>query len=273
MHNNPKNRYLYVSPLVSEVEDRVVPECSDLGFMSPEATTGKTKGEHLLDLMNEGHNIAFTHNLYTRLTKEHLKAVKDQGYVMIIDEEVGMIEPLESSMDGGSGYTNNDLKYLYNDGKVKVLPEEFGRVVWDWKAYGNKAQYSRLKSMCDMGMVYCADFRTDKKTGEHIDEIHSLVTQLPLELLNCCKRVILISYLFTGSIMDSFLRLRGVEVVPFDMISECFHLRYSNAEIKQAIKPLINRVETVTTKKLGRKQLTYTWYNKEFSKEDASLIS
>lgn len=273
MHNNPTKRYMYVSPLISEIEDRVVPDCSELGFMCPEASQTRSKGEHLLELLSEGHNIAFTHNLYTRLTKEHLQAVKDQGYTMIIDEEVSMIEPLESSEYGGTGYTNNDLKYLYNDGKVKVLPEEYGRVVWNWESYGTKAQYSRLKSMCDMGMLYCADFKKDRKTGDRIDEIHSLVTQLPLELLECCERVILLSYLFSGSIMDSFLRLRGVNIEPFDREAEGVKLQYTDEYIKRKIKPRIKMIETPTTKKVGRKQLTYTWYSKEFGKEEADLIS
>lgn len=273
MHRNPTNKYLYVSPLLSEVEDRIVPKCESLGFKSPCSSDQHTKAEHLLDLLREGHNIAFTHNLYTRLTPEHMDLIEAHGYVLIIDEEVTMIEPLESSGAGDGGYTNNDLKYLYNDGKLKVDSEDFGRLVWNWEDYGDKAKYSRLKAMCDLGMVYCADFRKDRKTGDHIDEIHSLVTQLPIKLLECCSRVILISYLFEGSIMDAFLKLKGVSVVPLDKEAEDIKLRFSNDEVRRDIRQLINFVETPSTQKVGRLRLTYTWYANEFSEDNAKMIS
>jgi len=272
MHKNPTNRYLYVSPLVKEIEERIVEECEELGFVYPENDGARNKSQHLLELLEEGQNVAFTHNLYSRLTQAHMDAIELQGYVLIIDEEVTMIEPLERSGSGSEGYTNQDLKYLYNDGKLLVDTEDFGRLVWNWEGYEDNAKYSRLKAMCNLGMVYCADFKKDKKTGEKVDEIHSLVTQLPIELLKCCKRTILISYLFEGSIMDSFLEMKGVETRPFDMEAEGVELRWTNSEIKQQIAPLIDFVETRSTKRVGRKRLTYTWYQNEFTNETARQI-
>lgn len=273
MHRNPTQRYLYVSPLLSEIEERIVPECEQLGFKKPEQTKDKTKGEHLLELLSEGHNIAFTHSLYSRLTKEHLDTIEQQGYVLIIDEEVTLIEPLTDSYGSEYGYTNNDLKYLYNDGKISVDSEDYGRVVWNWDDYGEKAKYSRLKAMCDLEMIYCADSKIDKKTGDRIDEIHSLVVQLPLRLLYSCRRVILISYLFKGSIMDTFLSLKDVPVVPLDTNKEGIVLRYSNDEIKDQIRPLINFIETPSTRKIGRKRLTYRWYTFDMTEQDAKAIA
>lgn len=273
MHRNPTMRYLYVSPLLSEIEVRIVPECEQLGFKSPEQAKGKTKGEHLLELLTEGHNVAFTHSLYSRLTSEHLDTIGQQGYTLIIDEEVTLIEPLTDAHGSDYGYTNNDLKYLYNDGKVSVDSNDYGRVVWNWQDYGEKAKYSRLKAMCDLGMIYCADSKTDRNTGEKVDEIHSLVVQLPLRLLHSCQRVILISYLFKGSIMDTFLSLKGVPVVPLDMEEEGITLRYSNDEIKEQIRPLINFIETPSTRKIGRKRLTYRWYAFDMTDQDARAIA
>lgn len=273
MHRNPTMRYLYVSPLLSEIETRIVPECEQLGFKRPEQTKDKTKGEHLLELLTEGHNVAFTHSLYSRLTSEHLDTIEQQGYTLIIDEEVTLIEPLTDTHGSEYGYTNNDLKYLYNDGKVSVDSNDYGRVIWNWQDYGEKAKYSRLKAMCDLEMIYCADSKTDRKTGEKIDEIHSLVVQLPLRLLYSCERVILISYLFKGSIMDTFLSLKGVPVVPLDMGKEGITLRYSNDEIKDQIRPLINFIETPSTRKIGRKRLTYRWYAFDMTDQDAKAIA
>lgn len=273
MHRNPTKRYLYVSPLLSEIEERIVPECEDLGFEYPENDPFKTKTEHLTDLLNEGLNVAFTHNLYTRMTRHHMDLIEAQGYTLIIDEEVSMIEPLESSSESSSGYTNNDLKYLYNDGKVVVDSQDFGRLVWNWHGYGTDAKYSRLKSMCDLGMVYCANFKKDRYTGDKVDEIHSLVTQLPVQLLDCCQRVILLSYLFKGSIMESFLRMKGVDVVALDRENEEISLRFSDDQIKDQVKPLIHFVTTQSTKRIGKRRLTYTYYNNDFTEQEARNVS
>jgi hypothetical protein len=207
------------------------------------------------------------------MTQYHLDLIEQQGYVMVIDEEVSMIEPLEAMSSGDTGYTNNDLKYLYNDGKLCVDKEDFGRLVWNWDEYGDKAKYSRLKSMCDLGMVYCADSKIDHSTGNKIDEIHSLVTQLPLRLLQCCQRVVLITYMFSGSIMDSFLRMKGVDVVDIDKEAEGISLRYSDEQAKEQIRDLINIVETYSTRKVANRRLTYTYYANEFSEKESQLIS
>lgn len=275
MKKNPQVRYLYISPLLSEIEERIYTECDELNFMYPVATPNKSKGEHLLELLQEGHNIAFTHNLYGRLDKRHIEAIKAMQYTLLVDEEVSMIEPLVSLSDEGydCGYTNNDLKYLYNDGKLSVDKEDFGRLVWEWEDYSFDAKYTRLRSMCDLGMLYCADSKQDSKTGDTVDEIHSLVLQLPLKLLEACKRVILISYMFRGSVMDSFLKLKGVDVVDFDKDAEGVSLRYSTAEVINQIKSLITFVETKSTKKIGRKRLSYTWYQKEFDRTSAKEIA
>lgn len=273
MHNNPTKRYLYISPLLSEIEERITPECDSLGFIYPESTLGRSKGEHLLELLNEGHNVAFTHSLYSRLTKKHINVIKNMGYTLIIDEEVGMIEPLVGGSGVDGGYTNADLKYLYNADKIKVDSNDCGRLVWDWDTYGEDAQYSKLRAMCDLGMLYCADSKIDKTSGEKVNEIHSLVIQLPLTLLEACERVIIISYLFNGSIMESFLKLKNVEITPFDLDKENVSLRYSTKDIKEQIKPLINMIETTSTKKIGRKRLTYTWYQNEFTKEVADELN
>lgn len=274
MHRNPTKRYLFVSPLLSEIEERIIPECSELGFKQPESGEGgRTKSEHLTELLREGHNIAFTHRLYTSMTTLHMQIIKEQRYTLIIDEEVSMIEPLESSSGGNSGYTNSDLKYLYNDGKVSVDSNDFGRLVWLWDEYGGEAKYSRLKSMCELGMVYCADYKTERGSGERIDEIHSLVTQLPLKLLECCDRVVLISYLFEGSIMHSFLKMKGVVVREFDKEKEGVALRYSTDKMRGMIKDWITFIETPSTRKVGKKRLSYTYYANDFSERDAKEIS
>lgn len=262
MKNNPLKRYLYVSPLLSEIEGRIFTECSELSFQYPENINGDSKSSHLFKLLQEGQNIAFTHALYSRLSKNHLRIIRDMNYTLIVDEEVSMIEPLVSGSN--HGYSNSDLKYLYDDNKIKIDKDNHGCILWNWCDYGEGAKYSKLKAMCDLEMVYGVE--TD-------DGVNSLVIQLPMELINACSRVVLVSYLFDGSVMETFLKMKGVEIIPFDLKSEGLSLRYSSDQIKEKIKPLITFCETPSTKKIGRKRLTYTWYRSEMTDDDCKLLA
>lgn len=273
MLDNPHERYMYVSPMLSEVEQRVPEEAEDLDFKFPE--TGliyKTKADSLLALLQDGHNVAFTHSLYSRLKKEHLRVIEAMGYVLVLDEEVGLIEPL--SVDNtdtlkSSHYSSSEIQCLYDDGKLTVDVEDYGCLKWNWKDYPEVGKYSKLMGLCSMSMVYC----TVSKDDNGKDKLGSLVIQLPLELVTAAKRCIAISYLFKGSVLDVFLQMKGLVVEPFDMTKENVTLRYSNQDIKQELQELITFIDTPTTKKLSRKSLSFTWYQNEFTKDNAKLVS
>lgn len=51
---NPTTPVLYVTPLLSESEDRVVNACVEAKFTAPSTENFKTKGDHLLDLLQSG---------------------------------------------------------------------------------------------------------------------------------------------------------------------------------------------------------------------------
>jgi len=101
---NPETPFLYVTPLLSESEVRVVQACVDSKFIAPNTKEFATKGEHLLDLLGSGVNISITHALYSSLKEPHLSWIKANKYTVILDEEVSFIEPFNA------GYTNSFLK-------------------------------------------------------------------------------------------------------------------------------------------------------------------
>ena len=74
---NPNTTFLYVTPLLSESEVRVVEACTQAKFIAPSTEDHRTKGEHLLDLLQSGVNISITHVLYSSLRKEHLHWMKE----------------------------------------------------------------------------------------------------------------------------------------------------------------------------------------------------
>lgn len=55
MLSNPSNKYLYISPMLTEVEQRTPDACEALEFTFPTTEDHKTKSLHLLELLREGH--------------------------------------------------------------------------------------------------------------------------------------------------------------------------------------------------------------------------
>lgn len=273
MKKNPEKRYLYISPMKSEVEHRIpVEECPELDFKYPETSdTYRTKSESLLALLEEGHNVAFTHSLYSRMTPKHIEHVKNIGYTIIIDEEMTLIEPLSIASEDDKGYTDEDIRYLYRDGKITIDEEDFGRVVWNWDDYGWNGQYSKLKAMCDLAMVYCTKSLIEGSTDEY--KMGSLVVELPISLIEVADRCIAISYLFNGSVMDMFLQMKGISTEPFNFTQEEISLRYDNKTIKSEVREKISFINTLATRKVGKKKLSYSWYEREFTKDDAKMVS
>ncbi len=88
---NPNERYIYISPLLSEVDSssRLSTDLKNVSFEYPAQDWGKTKTDDLLEKLRVGANIACTHSLYLGMSEDHLDLIEKFGYIVIIDEEVG----------------------------------------------------------------------------------------------------------------------------------------------------------------------------------------
>ena len=84
-----------------------------------------------------------------------------------------------------------------------------------------------------------------------------MVTQLPIKLLEVAKRIIILTYMFEGNILSSFLKLKGIQYSPF---TEVVLNNVDKQEIRDLItlhKPRFFR----QWKFMDNLPLTYTWYS------------
>jgi hypothetical protein len=195
---NPNERYLYISPLLSEVDNtsRLATNLKHITFEFPSNEHCDTKSDDLLNKLEVGANVSCTHNLYLSMTERHLGLIEKYGYIVIIDEEVGVI-------DSFNKYSTDDLKYLKANGDITVSDED-GMISWVGAELGEYAKYKHFYNLCKAKAVY-ATKRSDTM----------LVTQMPVELFTKAKRLIIMTYMFKGNVLDAFLRLKKVEVTPF----------------------------------------------------------
>ena len=196
--SNPNERYLYISPLLSEVDNtsRLATNLKHVSFEFPTTEDSDTKSDDLLAKLEIGANISCTHSLYLGMSEKHLDLIEKYGYIVIIDEEVGVIDAFKK-------YSTDDLAYLSANGDIEISDED-GMISWVGAELGKKAKYKQFYNLCKAKAVY-ATKRSDTM----------LVTQMPVELFTRAKRVIIMTYMFKGNVLDNFLKLKKVDVIPF----------------------------------------------------------
>lgn len=199
--NCHKERYIYVSPLKSEVDTdgRIHKDCKVAKFHSPVVDEHDTKSEHLLELLSNGYNIACTHSLYLLMNTQHFNEIKKQQYIVIIDEELGVIRDYDI-------YSESDLDSLIHLGCVSKQ-EDDGMLIWEREDsnFDNKSHaYYTFKRHVENGIIYCAKRKNSM-----------MVVQLPVKLFTVAKRTIILTYMFEGNILSSFLKLKKIDYIPF----------------------------------------------------------
>ena len=179
---NPNKRFLYVTPFLSEIDERVPKELPSMNFKTPE-NKGSGKLSSLCDLVTKGDNIATTHVLFSVLTPEIVDQIIKMQYVLVIDEAIGCV-----------GLLNNELKKsdttaLLKSNMVFVDEENRGRLTWNEEDYPeHDGKYAKIRSMCNMSMLYC-----------YADTF--LMFEYPPKLLKELDHVFVLTYLFDGSDM------------------------------------------------------------------------
>lgn len=251
MLDNPNQKYLYISPMLTEVEDRIPNSCEAIEFTFPNTENHRNKSTHLLELLETGCNIAFTHTLFGGLSRQHINLIRKQEYIMIIDEEVSLIEPYTGK------YKKGDIITLEQEGLIKVNEDQMGRVEWCWDNMTEDTQYSELKRLCDIEMLYCS-----KRSRE------MMVTQLPIAMVESSKRTIILSYLFKGSVMESFLKLKGVDIVPFTEVE----LMKDSDTVRKEAKELITFCSLPSTRAVSGWSMSSTWYSTNATKDQLKKI-
>lgn len=254
MQDNPNNKYLYVSPMLTEVEERIPTQCTSIGFVSPSTEDYDTKSEHLLKLLKAGKNVSFTHSLFQDLSREHLYWIRVQEYVLVIDEEINFIEPYTGI------YSKFDITSLEKKGHVEVDEENLGRVIWKWEELEEQTAYSKMRKLCDLGMLFCT-----KRTRD------MMVLHLPIELITSASRVIVLTYLFEGSVMEAFMKLKNIEISTFTEVP----LLKSSSQVKLEASDLITIANTRATRALKRTKgmtLSSTWYKENADRKDLEQI-
>lgn len=246
IENNPNEKYIYVSPLLSEVQEggRIHEHLSRVTFEVPSNFEG-SKSTNFLELLKEGSNIACTHSLYLLMKDEHFEAMENNEYIVIIDEEINVVGSFDK-------YSKQDLEWLLERGEVEVT-EKDGMVSWVGNPVESGHKYYNMMKYCDSNSLY-ATLRSDTM----------MVTQLPVKLFKCAKRVVILTYMFDNNVLDCFLRVKGFDIKVFDGVK-------ANDVDMEEIRNLITLIPP--NEKIQKYSLSSSWYSAKATSNDLKVVS
>lgn len=243
MHkSDPRSRLMYITPLLSECHriagtlyDKDDPyqrplvsmegdneleyhydwdNClANRRFQHPSNIKGKTKLESIDYLIESGCNIVSTHSLFTNFTPEIINKIKEQNYILFLDEVISVYEI-------AAEYTPNEIKDLLKSNILSMGEDQitlkFNREKFE---FTENTKYKELANLCDLNQLLLVDGKV-------------VIWEFPIPILAAFKEVYISTYMFGSSQMGAFLKANDV-----DITIEKFGLKPSS------FAPLIDIVE------------------------------
>lgn len=240
-----EEKYIYVSPLLTEVtddEEFIARVNSDqfarkLNFKSP---GGKgAKSEEVLKLLEDGENISCTHALFLNMDHRHWDIIRNQSYCLVLDEELAVVERFSNAKRG-------DLRLMVKSGLAEVT-EPHSKVKINYTVENFKdTNFENIAEAAEEGCLF---------TAKHPEQYNFMVTSIPIELLKSAKSVLVLTYMFKGSVMDLYLKLNGLKWEYCDV-----PLYRTSQEVITKLKDLIVFKTTPAVDELSKFSLSHTWY-------------
>jgi hypothetical protein len=248
-------RFLYITPFLDEVQ-RIIDECPDRAFVQPKENRAKwqNKSDSLKDLIMNGRNIASTHALFERIDQEAVNLLKAQGYILVMDEVMSVLEPVEESQDRVNGLFQFKVLEIDDDDpqngetikKVKLGPSDTFK------------EFAFYRSMAEMDRLVLVNGKL-------------LMWLFPSSVFSAFDEVYVLTYLFDGQVQKSYYDLsdisyeyytvagsrdKGYSLVPYDFGKQ--------AELERIAKfrELVTICDHEKLNRIGRDRtaLSCNWY-------------
>lgn len=261
--NEHKNdsKFIFITPFLEESK-RIREGCPELHFVEPSNKIPKygfKKRSHAEHLILEGKNVSTTHSAFKMYTHDMLKSIKEQGYTLIIDENVDVLEQMEANP--------NDLKLVVENG---FMEEHDGEYKITEKEYEGSALLP--------GLLGIAKTRALTRVKDGFDTFY--YWSLPVDLITSFKDVFILTYMFECQSIYYFLKLHKL---PFEYmgVSKCEDGMYrfvdGSGSIPEYAKSLGDKIHILDNAKMnsiGEQQhdLSMNWFNNNKKSGDVEQL-
>lgn len=179
-------KFIYITPFLNEVE-RIKDGVKSRYFHSPNnANDERRKMRGLKDLIVKGHHITATHSLFQTADDELIELLTDGGYTLILDEVMDVIEPVNVKAA--------DIRKLESAGDIIV---DQNRVTWTGDPQDD-SRYRDIRLLAQAGNLF---YHRGK----------FLVWAFPPAVFKAFDKVLVMTYLFNGSLQRNYYDMFGFE--------------------------------------------------------------
>jgi len=249
INDNPHEKYIYITPYLSEVE-RIKNSCSS--FVEPEVNNaiGELKIDSLNSLLSEGRNIVSTHALFKLTTKETIQSLAKHDYTLIMDEVAEVISSEEFKKDDLATILKAELAH------VDAMT---GYLVWDVHPYDGA--HNKVMRLCF------------NKSAIVVNGT-ALVWVFPAAIFSKFKQTYICTYMFDVQVQKYYFDLNGLSYEYFRVIHDD-NDTYQLIEYDSAFKDDTSNIKIdiytgkkndIGTVKVGRSNpwyyLSSSWYDR-----------
>lgn len=190
MNEHSDQKFIYITPYLDEAT-RIKASCPALNFVEPQQTRryGFSKLTHTHALIERGENITTTHQAFKNYSEATLNAIREHQYTLIIDENVDVLEVCDIHED--------DIRIAVEAGYVKFEDSRYELIRDDYNGNAFREMFWFMRSRQIM--------RIDTEEGGQKCSLYYWA--LPPDLITSFKDVIILTYLFEGQSLHSFLKM------------------------------------------------------------------
>jgi len=243
--SSPSTRFIYIAPLLTEIEERAKGALSGVEIKSPSNDEG-LKIDSMLELLRAGSNIACTHALFVNLTQEHFDSIAYWKYTLVIDEVVDFISPFGK-------YNEDDVNDLFDKGELESDLNNKGVVNMNWNVREHN-HYSKLMNMCKAGMIYSSK-----------SPANMLNIQIPPRMIEAAHEVYVLTYMYESSTMKKFMEMHN-------FVHEKLSIPELNVQQqlkKEQAKKLLNIISIKAVDDMFKRQKN-TWFSQTWFFDSAN---
>lgn len=249
MNQHPEKRYIYITPYLDEAK-RIKMGCPGLRFYEPTKVSAETRHSKTCDTMakiQEGRNIASTHEAFSYYTPDMIETIRQNHYTLMIDESVNVLQ--SEKMDPGN------IEVLVEGGYVAM----------------NNGVYSITEK--EYPGTFCKEFIRRLKSREfyHVDgdqyKSDYYFWALSSGFLLAFDDVIIMTYLFHGHDMCSLMKINGIEFnyIGIEHDENGYHFHELQFDVPKYTTDLVNKIHIFENEKLNaignnRHDLSMTWF-------------
>ena len=249
MNSHPEKRYMFITPFLDEVQ-RIKLNCPSLEFEEPSEQYSKLNS--LKKLIAEDKNIVSTHALFRIIDTKVIELLEASSYTLILDEVMEVIEPLRTK--------KRDIQAMIDSKIISV--DEDGRCYSEDTSYGSSGyEFSYAVSAIQNQNVYLIDGTM-------------LLCVFNPKAFECFEDCIVLTYMFDGSLMKSYLELFNLEYSFYRIENtSIFEGKYDDSPFRTQVKALINVYEGKLNN-VGKDEnaLSSNWFRSTSQRDNKNIL-